>query len=194
MAHSKEVILGVTGSIAAYKAGELINRLRARQIKVTVVMTKEAEYFITPLTLQSLSANTVARDLFALPENVNPAHLTLAERGDLVLIAPATANIIAKLAAGIADDVLTCLCLSTRRPIVICPAMNERMFEHQITQDNIARLKKAGCYFVGPVKGHLVCGGQGLGHLAAIEDIVSETLKLIMINTKAQVLSKSLKV
>ncbi len=179
MAKSKEVILGVTGSIAAYKACELVNRLRKRKVNVTVVMTKEAQEFIAPLTLKTLSANKVICDLFALPDNITPVHISLAERCDLVLIAPATANIIAKLAAGIADDALTCLCLSTRAPIVVCCAMNEKMFKHRITQANIARLKKAGYRFIGPIKGHLVCGGEGVGHLAGVSEIVKETLRLL---------------
>ena len=179
MPKPKEVILGVTGSIAAYKACEIINQLKRRKINVTVVMTKEAQEFITPLTLQTLSENRVICDLFSLPENVSPLHVSLAKRCDLVLIAPASANIIAKLACGTADDVLSCLCLSTRAPILICPAMNENMFEHKITQENIARLKKTGYYFLGPVKGHLVCGDRGVGHLAKPEDIVREALGLL---------------
>ena len=179
MAKSKEIILGVTGSIAAYKSCGIINRLRKRKVNVTAVMTKEAQEFITPLTLQTLSANKVICDLFSLPENVNPAHISLAKKCDLVLIAPASANIIAKLAAGIADDVLTCLCLSTRAPIVLCPAMNEKMFKHPITQANLTRLKKAGYYFVGPTKGHLVCGDRGVGHLATVDEIIKQALRLL---------------
>lgn len=179
MSKHKEIVLGVTGSIAAYKACEIINQLRKKKINVAVVMTREAEEFITPLTLQTLSGNKVIRNLFALPENVNPLHISLAQRADLVLIAPATANIIAKLAAGIAEDALTCLALSTRAPIVICCAMNEQMFKHKITQQNIARLKKAGYRFIGPQKGHLVCGGEGMGHLAEVREIVQEVLKIL---------------
>ena len=175
----KQVILGVTGSIAAYKACELINRLKRRGIRVTVVMTKEAEEFITPLTLQALSANKVIRSLFALTENVNPAHISLAQRADLVLIAPATANIVAKLAAGLSDDALSALVLSTRAPIVLCCAMNEQMFKHKITRQNLARLKKAGYRFIGPRKGRLVCGGEGMGHLANVDEIVRQTLKIL---------------
>lgn len=175
----KQIVLGVTGSIAAYKACEIINRLRERKANVTVVMTKEAEEFITPLTLQTLSGNKVIRDLFALPENMEPLHVSLAKASDLVLIVPATANIIAKLACGIADDALSCLCLSTRAPIVICAAMNEAMFKHKITQDNIARLRKTGYRFIGPRKGHLVCGGEGVGHLAGVSEIVQQALKLL---------------
>lgn len=179
MRKPKKIILGVTGSIAAYKACEIINRLRERRIDVAVVMTEEAQKFIAPLTLQTLSANKVICDLFALPENINPAHISLAEACDLVLIAPATANIIAKLAAGIADDVLTALCLSTPAPIVLCGAMNERMFKHKITQENLARLKRAGYRFVGPRKGHLVCGAEAVGHLAKVEEIVGEVIKIL---------------
>ncbi|MFH1046449.1 MAG: flavoprotein [Candidatus Omnitrophota bacterium] len=175
----KEVLLGVTASIAAYKAGEIINRLREHNLNVTAVMTKDAEYFITPLSLQSLSANKVVCDLFALADNISPLHVSLAQRADLLLIAPATADIIAKLAAGIADDALTALALSTRAPIAICPAMNEKMFTHPLTQENIARLKKIGYRFIGPKRGRLVCQDQGLGHLASVEEIVREALKLL---------------
>ena len=179
MPKSKEVILGVTGSIAAYKACEIINCLKARRINITAVMTKEAQAFITPLTLQSLSANKVICDLFSLPDNLSPAHISLAERGDLVLIAPASANIIAKLAGGIADDTLSCLCLSTHAPIVICPAMHEGMFKHKITQENIGRLKKMGYRFIGPIKGHLVSGAKGIGHLAEVDRIVKEVMQIL---------------
>ncbi len=187
---AKKVILGVTGSIAAYKACEIINRLRERRVNVTVAMTKEAQKFITPLTLQTLSANKVICDLFALApldnryltglaDNMNPTHISLAQACDLILIAPATANIIAKLAAGLADEVLTALCLSTPAPIVLCGAMNERMFKHKITQQNLARLEKLGYRFIGPRRGHLVCGDEGVGHLASVEEIVKEVLKIL---------------
>jgi phosphopantothenoylcysteine decarboxylase/phosphopantothenate--cysteine ligase len=179
MSKTKEIILGVTGSIAAYKACEIINRLKKLKINVTVVMTKDAEEFITPLSLQTLSGNKVIRELFALPDNIEPLHISLAQRCDLLLIAPATANIIAKLAAGIADDALTALAISTRAPIMLCPAMNENMFKHKITRENIARLKKAGYRFVGPKTGHLVCGEKGIGHIADVQTIVSETMRAL---------------
>jgi phosphopantothenoylcysteine decarboxylase/phosphopantothenate--cysteine ligase len=190
MPKSKEVILGVTGSIAAYKACEIINRLREHHANITVVMTKEAKEFIAPLSLQALSGNKVICDLFELApldnrylrgftENVCPKHISLAQKADVVLIAPATAHIVAKLACGLADDVLTCLALSTRAPIVICCAMNENMLKHKITQENIARLKKLGYRFIGPEKGHLVCGDRGIGHLASVETIVQEVMRLL---------------
>ncbi|MBN3039037.1 MAG: phosphopantothenoylcysteine decarboxylase [Candidatus Omnitrophica bacterium] len=179
MSKSKEIILGVTGSIAAYKACEIITRLKKHNINVTVVMTKDAEEFITPLTLQTLSGNKVVRGLFTLPDNVNPLHISLAQRCDLLLIAPATANIVAKLAAGMADEALTALAVSTRAPIMLCPAMNENMFKHKVTQANIARLKKLGYRFLGPQRGHLVCGPEGIGHLADVEKIVSEAIRTL---------------
>lgn len=179
MTKHKQIALGVTGSIAAYKACEIINRLRDKQIDISVVMTKDAQKFITSLTLQALSGNKVIDELFALADNISPAHISLARQIDALLIAPATANIIAKLAAGIADDTLTCLALSTTVPVVICPAMNERMFEHEITQQNISRLKKVGYRFIGPERGHLVCGGQGMGHLARVETIIQEVAGIL---------------
>ncbi|MBN2097601.1 MAG: phosphopantothenoylcysteine decarboxylase [Candidatus Omnitrophica bacterium] len=179
MVKSKQIILGVTGSIAAYKACEIINQLKKRRCNVTCVLTKEAEEFITPLTLQTLSGNQVIRGMFSLPQEFNPAHICLARQAKLVLIAPASANIIAKLAAGLADDTLSALTLSTRAPVILCPAMNERMFTHKITQENIARLKKIGYRILGPIKGHLVCGDQGLGHLADVADIVREAMKIL---------------
>ncbi len=179
MKKQKHIVLGVTGGIAAYKACAIINRLRGRGFAVSVVMTAQAEEFITPLTLQTLSGNTVVRGLFALPGNFTPAHISLAQKADLVLIAPATANIIAKLACGIADDALTALCLSTVAPIVICCAMNEKMYQHKITQENISRLKKIGHKFIGPVKGRLACGDIGMGHLSSSEEIVREASRLL---------------
>lgn len=179
MTQHKRIALGVTGSIAAYKACEIISRLRDKQIDVSVIMTKEAQEFITPLTLQILSGNKVICGLFALPDNMSPAHISLARQIDLLLIAPATANVIAKLAAGIADDALTCLALSVTVPVVICPAMNERMFQHKLTQRNVTCLKEAGCRFVGPERGRLVCGGEGLGHLAKVETIVQEVVTIV---------------
>jgi phosphopantothenoylcysteine synthetase/decarboxylase len=190
MSKSKEVVLGVTGSIAAYKACEIINRLREYQVNITVAMTKEASKFIAPLSLQALSGNKVICDLFELAcvdsgylrgftKGICPKHISLAQKADVVLIAPATAQIVAKLACGLADDVLTCLALSTRAPIVICCAMNENMFKHKITQENIARLKKIGYRFIGPEKGRLVCGNRGIGHLASVKTIVQEVMRLL---------------
>ncbi len=176
---TKKVILGVTGSIAAYKAGDIIRRLQDRGHDVTVVMTKEAEEFVTALTLAGLSGKPVYNRMFdegqgawAMP------HISLAKEADVFLIAPATANVIAKLAHGLADDLLTCLAISTKAPIVIAPAMNTEMFENKIVQENCKKLKASGFKFVEPTQGKLACGVTGMGHLAEVDDIVATIEKV----------------
>jgi len=174
--YKKQLIIGVTGSIAAYRACDIICRLKESEISVTAVMTKEAEQFITPLLLGHISSNPVYTDMFKAPDVWSPEHISLADKTGLVLIAPATANIIAKLANGICDDLLTCIVMATKAPILIAPAMNSNMYAHKATQDNIKRLKSFGYKFIGPVEGRLACGSIGLGHIASAEDIVRETL------------------
>ena len=173
------VILGVTGSIAAYKACDIISGLRKISVDVQVVLTKEAAEFVTPLTLRTLSRNKVMSDMFELPEEWNPAHTSLAEKAGLVLIAPATANVIGKLAAGICDDLLTCLVFATKAPVLIAPAMHSQMYKHEVVRENIEKLKKLGYKFIGPVKGMLACGCEGLGHIADTKDIVKEAKRLL---------------
>ncbi len=168
----KNVILGVTASIAIYKACDIIRRLRAEGFAVTVVMTSEAEKFIQPILFQGLSGNKVYRGLFDEQEAWEIEHISLAEKADLVLIAPATANIIGKIAAGICDDLLTCVCCATQAPILISPAMNENMYKNRITQDNIKKLKLLGYRFIEPIKGRLACGRVGVGCLAEVESII----------------------
>ena len=175
----KEIILGVTGSIAAYKACDITRQLRQAGFSVTVVLTKEAEYFITALSLQTLSANMVYTDMFEIPFDWQLQHICLAEKARLILIAPATANIIAKLSTGICDDLLTATVLAAKAPVLICPAMDENMYENRITQDNIAKLKKYGYKFIGPIKGKLASGKVGLGHLAKVEEIVKEAKRIL---------------
>lgn len=175
----KYIVLGVTGSIAAYKACDIINMLRADSFDVKVLLTKEGREFITPLTLETLSGNKVIVDMFELPGERSPVHTSLAEKAGAVLIAPATANIIGRLANGICDDILTCVTFATKAPVLIAPAMNEGMYKHKIVQDNIARLKKAGYKFIGPIKGHLACGHEDIGHIAKAIDIVNEVKKIL---------------
>jgi phosphopantothenoylcysteine decarboxylase/phosphopantothenate--cysteine ligase len=176
---AKSVILGITGGIAAYKACELISILKKGSFDVTVLLTKEAEEFVTPLTFQTLSGNKVYRDLFALPDEWNPVHTSLADKADLVVIAPATANIIGKLASGICDDILTCTIFATKAPVLIAPAMNEKMYEHKITQANIDKLKAIGYRFTGPIKGHLACGHEAMGHIAEPREILKAINKIL---------------
>jgi len=168
----REIVLGITGSIAAYKACDLISRLRKEGHNVTCIVTAEAEEFITKLTLETLSGNRVYTDMFRLPEKRETIHVSLARRADLIVICPATANVIGKLASGISDDLLTCTAVSTTTPLLIVPAMNDNMFNNKITQRNIRELKGAGYRFVDPVRGHLACGYVGVGHLAGIDEIL----------------------
>ena len=175
----KNIVLGITGSIASYKACDLISRLRKKGFDLTCIMTKEAEEFITPLTLETLSGNKVYREMFNLPEKRETIHVSLAEKADLVVICPATANIIAKIASGICDDLLTCTVISTKNPVLIAPAMNDNMYKHRITQKNIAELKKLNFNFVDPIRGHLACGYVGIGHLAEIDEIVKKIDKIL---------------
>jgi phosphopantothenoylcysteine decarboxylase/phosphopantothenate--cysteine ligase len=172
---NKNIILGVSASIAIYKACELVRRLKECGFGVTVVMTREAEDLVRPVVFSSLSGNKVYRaGIFEQPETWEIEHVSLAREADLILIAPATANIIAKLASGICDDLLTCTVCASPAPVLIAPAMNEGMYNNKITQDNIARLKSCGYKFIAPRKGRLACGKTGIGCLAEIEDIVGE--------------------
>ncbi|KPK39634.1 MAG: hypothetical protein AMJ78_08200 [Omnitrophica WOR_2 bacterium SM23_29] len=173
----KEVILGVTGSVAAYKACDIINILRRSGHNVTVIMTKEAKEFISPLTLQTLSNNKVYSDMFELPTQWNPLHTSLADKADLILIAPACANTIGKIANGICDDLLTCVVLASDAKLLIVPAMNEKMYKHPAVQENIKVLKSRGVKFIGPIKGPLACGYEGIGHIAEIDSIIVEVKK-----------------
>jgi phosphopantothenoylcysteine decarboxylase/phosphopantothenate--cysteine ligase len=172
MPKGKQIVLGVTGSIAAFKAADICSRLRQAGFSVRVVMTKEAERFVTPLTLQMLSCNKVYRDMFDVTDDWDVEHVSLAQSADLVLIAPATANIIAKLAVGLCDDLLTCIVAATKAPVLLAPAMNDNMYMHMTTQENCRRLKKIGYRFVGPVKGRLACGKLAMGRMSDVDDII----------------------
>jgi len=188
----KHIILGVTASIAIYKACELIRRLKECGFAVTVVMTKEAQELIKPIVFQSLSAGRVygggmfdEPDTCKLKNNGLPSdrqsqeieHISLAQAADLILIAPATANVIAKIASGICDDLLTCTVCASNTEVLIAPAMNENMYSNKITQENIRKLKSYGYRFIPPRKGMLACGKEGIGCLAQLEDIVKEVKK-----------------
>ena len=171
----KSIVLGVTGGISAYKSAELTRLLRKAEAQVRVVMTRAASEFITPLTLQTLSGNRVARELFDLTEEADIGHIRLADEADLVIVAPATADAIARLAAGMADDLLAAVVLASRAPILIAPAMNVNMWEHPLTQDNLRRLHATGRVFtVGPDRGELACGWIGAGRLVDPADVVAE--------------------
>jgi len=175
----KKIVLGVTGSIAAYKAADIIRCFQEHNCDVTVVMTKEAAEFITPLTLATLSGKNVYRDMFTNEtqgRSWEMGHIELS-KADAIVIAPATANIIGKMAQGLADDFLTTLLIASRRPIFVAPAMNENMYKNQIVQANCTKLIKYGVRFIEPVKGKLACGVIGVGHLAETEKIINAVLK-----------------
>src|ERR1700720_1798933 len=165
------IVLGVTASIAAYRSADIASKLRKEACSIHVVLTKGAAQFITPLTLQTLSRNPVTTDLFAETADWHPGHIDLADRADLLLVAPATADIIAKLALGLADDALTAIALATRAPILIAPAMNGKMWLHPATVQNVDELKSRGVEFIGPEEGMLACGYEGLGRLWKVDDI-----------------------
>src|SRR5215475_14023482 len=170
-ADRKSVVLGVTGSIAAYKSAELASLLVKHGHEVFAVMTHDATEFISPLTLQTLSKNPVTTSFFDEKESWRPGHIELADRANLLLIAPATAHIIAELAHGLAHHPLAAIALATRAPILIAPAMNGKMWAHPATQANVDLLKSRGVEFIGPEEGMLACGYEGLGRLWKVEDI-----------------------
>lgn len=172
MLTNKCIVLGVTGGIAAFKAAELVSALSKVGADVHVIMTKSAQQFVTPLTFQTLSRNLVVTDMFALTGNWQVEHISLADKADLFLVAPATANFIGKVAGGIADDMLTTTIMATRAPVVVAPAMNVHMYENQTVQKNIDYLKGQGYIFIEPEEGPLACGYTGKGRLAQISTIL----------------------
>ncbi|MEI6070733.1 MAG: flavoprotein [Verrucomicrobiae bacterium] len=175
----KTIVLGVTGSIAAYKAADLTSRLVKAGCDVFVVMTAGAREFVAPLTFQTLSRNPVVTGIFDGQEAWCPGHVALADRADLLLIAPATANVIAKLACGIADDALTSIALACAAPLFIAPAMNGKMWAHPATRANVATLQARGAEFIGPEEGLLACGYEGIGRLWDVADIAARVQAML---------------
>ena len=173
------VVLGVTGGIAVYKACELLRLLQKRGIDVFVVMTQNACRFVAPLTFETLSGHPVAVDTFDRPQTWEVEHIALAKRADLFLIAPATANIMGKMACGIADDMLSTTVMATRAPVLVAPAMNTGMWENAAVQQNIKTLRARGVEIVAPVSGHLACGDNGAGKLEDVAVIAERACKLL---------------
>ena len=173
----KTLVLGVTGSIAAYKACELVRLFVKGGYAVHVVMTAHAKEFVTPLTFRTLSRNPVPSELFGPADEWRPGHISLAEAADLVVVAPASANILAKMAHGIADDLLSSILLATKAPVVVAPAMNTGMYENPATQANFAALKARGVKFVEMEEGDLACGERGVGRMADPAAIFSACAK-----------------
>src|SRR5436189_1123173 len=179
--NTKTVVLGVTGSIAAYKAVDIASVLAKAGVDVHVVMTADALHFITPLPFKTLSRHPVVTDLYDEEEGWKPTHIKLADEASLLLIAPATANTIAKLAHGMADDALSCiaLALNPQAKILIAPAMNGKMWLHPATQQNVATLKSRGAEFIGPEEGLLSCGYEGIGRLWPVDKVAERAVELL---------------
>jgi phosphopantothenoylcysteine synthetase/decarboxylase len=177
---ASQIILGVTGSIAAYKAADLASKMVKRGWAVRVVMTHGAQEFITPLTLQTLSQNPVITSIFNDATDWKPSHIKLADEANLLLIAPATANVIAELAAGLASNPITEIALATLAPVLVAPAMNGKMWHHPATQENVATLRRRGVQFIGPEEtGMLACGYEGSGRLWEVDGILERAAQIL---------------
>ena len=178
---STQIVLGVTGSIAAYKAVDLASQLTKNGCAVHAVLTADARRFIAPLAFKTLTRRPVVDDLYAEEEGWKPSHVRLADEADLLLIAPATANSLAKLACGLADDALTCiaLALNSKAKVLMAPAMNGKMWIHPATQENVKILERRGAAFIGPEEGMLSCGYEGVGRLWNVEGIAAKALEML---------------
>ena len=174
----REIVLGVCGGIACYKAADLCSKLVQRGAGVTVVMTAEAKKFVAPLTFEALSGRGVRTDAFDLSSSNDPQHISLTEKADLMLVAPATANVIAKVACGLCDDLVSLMVSAAACPVAFAPAMNSRMWENPITRANVEKLRGLGYAFVGPEAGWLACRNVGAGRLAEVGAIVEEVARV----------------
>jgi len=181
----KQIVLGIGGSIAAYKAADLTSILTKSGHDVFAVLTTHAAEFVTPLTLQTLSRHPVTTGIFDEKESWHPGHIALADQADILIVAPATANLIAKLAMGLADDALTSIALATRAPLLIAPAMNGKMWLHPATQENVARLRSRGAQFIGPEEGILACGYEGIGRLWNTAEIACAAEAILVQNASS---------
>jgi phosphopantothenoylcysteine decarboxylase/phosphopantothenate--cysteine ligase len=179
MTEGKTIVLGVTGGIAAYKAADLASKLTQTGARVDVIMTASATEFVAPLTFRNLTGRPVVTNMFELASEFSVEHIALAEAADVVVIAPATANTLAKIAAGIADDMLTCTVLATEAPVVVAPAMNVNMYQNAVTQENLAKLRERGFTIVDPEYGRLASGRMGMGRLADVGKILGTVLQVL---------------
>ena len=174
---TNEIVIGITASISAYKSCEIVRQLTKRGHKVTVLMTKDAVNFIGPLTFRTLTGRPVVVDMFDENFEWDPCHITLAEKADLIVVVPATVQIIAKFALGLCDDIISCTIMASKAKTIVCPAMNENMYLHKAFQANLKTIKDFGYKIISPIKGDLACGKVGMGHLASVDKIVSEIEK-----------------
>lgn len=179
--NSKTIVLGISGGIACYKSCELVRLFKKEGHDVHVIMTRAAQEFVTAMTFQTLSQNPVATNLFDLTEEQKIGHIEIADKADVMLVAPATANLIAKAAHGICDDVLTTVLLTTKAPKILAPSMNVNMYENPITQENLRKLESFGFRIIPPESGELACGWEGLGRMAEPKKIFDRILELLKI-------------
>lgn len=177
MLKGKKIVVGVSGGIAAYKACDIVSKLRKLDAEINVIMTKAATEFVQPQTFQALTQNPVAVDMFETPRYWDIEHISLAQKADILLVAPATANIIGKVANGIADDMLSTTIMASTAKVIFAPAMNTKMYENKIVQENISKLSSLGYYFITPASGRLACGDVGIGKLCDVDEIVDFVIK-----------------
>src|SRR5271154_1394265 len=177
----REIVVGVCGGIAAYKVADVVSKLVQLGAGITVAMTRSAQKFITPLTFEALSGRPVRTKSFELVESSDPQHISLTERADLMLVAPATTNMIAKVACGLTDDLVSLLICAAACPVVFAPAMNNRMWAHPIAQENVAKLTKIGYQFIGPEEGWLACRNVGKGRLSEAQTIIDEVTRMLTV-------------
>lgn len=176
----KTILLIITGSIAAYKIPDLIQELRGDGGRVICVLTEAGKKFVTPLTLRAISGEAVYDDFFTVHSPYDVIHTSLAELADLILVAPASANFIARVAVGMANDLASSIILATNRPVVFSPAMNDQMYRHALTQENIRKLKEIGYEFIDPVEGYLICGKEALGHISDPRTITNRVVETLL--------------
>lgn len=179
MFKNKNILIGITGGIASYKACGLISYLRSEGANIDVIMSENATKFITPLTIESLAGSSVVVDMFKRPTHREVEHISLAKKADLVLVVPATANILGKVANGIADDMLSTTIMATKALVIFAPAMNNAMYENPIVQRNIKILESYGYHFIEPTVGHLACGGEAIGKLPNTKVLVKRTQEIV---------------
>ena len=182
----REIVVAICGGIAAYKVCDVISKLVQLGAGVTVAMTDEAQHFVTPLTFEALSGRKVHTSTFELVDSGDTQHIGLSERADLLLVAPATANMIAKVAAGFCDDLVSLLISASACPVIFAPSMNHRMWENPIAQENVAKLQRAGIRFIGPAQGWLACRNVGAGRLSEPQEIVSEVEHILRAATQTR--------
>lgn len=180
----KTLVLGITASISAYRMCDLILDLKAQGVKVIPVLSRDAHHFVTPLQIESLAAHEVYQDLFSVPGRPKPIHIELAKAADAILVSPASADVIARMSLGLGDDLLTSMILAAVSPVVVAPAMNDKMYENPVTQEHLERLKKRGFKIVPPIVGKLVCSDEAMGHLAENSVILKTILETLKIQKK----------